>query len=60
MAVESKGHDLLAGRLEAARVLAAIEVVGDRSAGLGPGSANVVENLLVGIENLEGHPEPAS
>ena len=52
MSVESNGRDLFAGRLEAARILAAIEVGGDREAGLGPDGASVVENLLVGIERF--------
>jgi len=52
MALQAKGSDLIPGRLEAARVVAAVEIGGDLEAGLGPGGAGIVEDLLVGIQGL--------
>ena len=40
------------GRLEAAGIVAAVEIGGDLKTGLGSGGASLVENLLVGNQGL--------
>ena len=50
MAAEPEGGDFLWGGLEAAGIVAAVEIAGSFESGSGFGGAAVVENLLVGIE----------
>ena len=40
------------GRLETARIVAAVEISGGLKSGLGFGGASIVEDLLVGIQRL--------
>jgi hypothetical protein len=46
MALQAKGSNLIRGRLEAAGIVAAVEIGGDLKAGLGFGGAGIVEDLL--------------
>ena len=43
---------MIRGGLEAAGIVAAVEIGGNLEAGLGPGGASLVEDLLVGIQGL--------
>src|SRR5579864_4981567 len=52
VALQSKKSNLIWGRLETARIVAAVEISGDLKSGLGFGGASIVENLLVGIQGL--------
>jgi hypothetical protein len=52
MALNPQGSELFWRRLDAARVVATIQVGGDAESGLGAGGAGVVEDLLVGVEGF--------
>jgi len=51
---DAEGLQLCGSRLRARRVVATIQVGGDRQAGLSFGGANEAEDFLVAVERLAG------
>ena len=52
--MEAKGLKLFGRRFSAGRIVATVEVSGDRQTGLGSGGANEAEDLLVAVERFAG------